>query len=47
MGLLAAETGRTSMWKGFDISPPAVAVANRLLDVSGHGDRVTLRSKMR
>ena len=36
MGLLAAETRPDIQLKGFDISPPAVAVANRLLCVSGH-----------
>jgi SAM-dependent methyltransferase len=41
MGLLAAETRTDIRVKGFDISPPATAVANRLLKVSGHGDRVT------
>jgi SAM-dependent methyltransferase len=41
MGLLAAETRADIQVKGFDISPPAVAVANRLLGVSGHGERVS------
>lgn len=40
MSLLAAETRPDIRVDGFDISPPAVAVANRLLGVSGHGDRV-------
>jgi 2-polyprenyl-3-methyl-5-hydroxy-6-metoxy-1,4-benzoquinol methylase len=40
MGLLAAETRPDIQLKGFDISPPAVAVSDRLLDVSGHRDRV-------
>jgi len=45
MGLLAAETRADIRVKGFDISPPATAVANRLLKVSGHGDRVTFEVK--
>jgi len=45
MGLLAAETRADIQVKGFDISPPAVAVANRLLGVSGHGHRVTFEVK--
>src|SRR6266404_9846873 len=36
MSLLAAETRPDIHLRGFDISPPAVAVANRLLQVSGH-----------
>ena len=45
MGLLAAETRPDIHVDGFDISPPAVAVANRLLDVSGHADRVHFEVK--
>jgi len=45
MGLLAAETRPDTHVEGFDISPPATAVANRLLAVSGHGDRVTFAVK--
>jgi SAM-dependent methyltransferase len=41
MGLLAAETRPDIRVAGFDISPPATAVANRLREVSGHRDRVT------
>jgi len=40
LSLLAAETRADLHLKGFDISPPAVAVANRLLGVSGHSHRV-------
>ena len=35
LGLLAAEERSDIRLEGIDISPPAVAVANRLLDVSG------------
>jgi len=45
MGLLAAETRHDIQVKGFDISPPAVAVANRLHSVSGHGRRVSFEVK--
>lgn len=45
MGLLAAETRADIRVRGFDISPPAVAVANRLLTVSGHGQRVNFEVK--
>ena len=45
MSLLAAETRPDVHLKGFDISPPAVAVANRLLEVSGHGHQVTFEVK--
>ena len=41
MGLLAAETRSDIQVTGFDISPPAVAVSNRLRGVSGLQDRVT------
>ena len=40
LGLLAAEERPDIRLEGIDISPPAVAVASRLLAVSGHGDRV-------
>jgi 2-polyprenyl-3-methyl-5-hydroxy-6-metoxy-1,4-benzoquinol methylase len=40
LGLLAAEERPDVRLEGIDISPPAVAVANRLLAVSGHHDRV-------
>jgi SAM-dependent methyltransferase len=45
MGLLAAETRPDIHVNGFDISPPAVAVANRLLAVSGHGQHVSFEVK--
>ncbi len=45
VSLLAAETRPDIQLKGVDISPPAVAVANRLLKVSGHGARVTFEVK--
>jgi cyclopropane fatty-acyl-phospholipid synthase-like methyltransferase len=45
MGLPAAETRPDIYVKGFDISPPATAVANRLLAVDGHGRRVTFEVK--
>lgn len=45
MGLLAAETRPDIHLRGFDISPPAVAVSDRLLDVSGHRDRVSFAVK--
>jgi 2-polyprenyl-3-methyl-5-hydroxy-6-metoxy-1,4-benzoquinol methylase len=45
MGLLAAETRLDIHVDGFDISPPAVAVANRLLDASGHVHRVNFEVK--
>jgi SAM-dependent methyltransferase len=45
MGLLAAESRADIQVKGFDISPPATAVANRLLAVSGHARRVTFEVK--
>ena len=40
LGLLAAEERPDIHVDGFDISPPAVAVAKRLLAVSGHSGRV-------
>ena len=45
LSLLAAETRPDIQVEGSDISPPAVAVANRLLGVSGHGHRVTFEVK--
>jgi 2-polyprenyl-3-methyl-5-hydroxy-6-metoxy-1,4-benzoquinol methylase len=45
LSLLAAETRPDIHLRGFDISPPAVAVANRLLGVSGHGHRATFEVK--
>lgn len=40
LSLLAAEERPDIRVEGVDISPPAIAVANRLLKVSGHTDRV-------
>jgi hypothetical protein len=40
LSLIAAEERRDIRVDGFDISPPAVAVSDRLLAVSGHADRV-------
>jgi 2-polyprenyl-3-methyl-5-hydroxy-6-metoxy-1,4-benzoquinol methylase len=40
LSLLAAEERPDIHIEGVDISPPAVAVANRLLAASGHADRV-------
>lgn len=45
MTLLAAETRPDLHLTGFDISTPAVAVANRLRDVSGHAGQVTFQVK--
>ena len=45
LGLLAAETRKDIQVDGFDISPPAVAVANKLRSVSGLGNRVTFEVK--
>jgi 2-polyprenyl-3-methyl-5-hydroxy-6-metoxy-1,4-benzoquinol methylase len=45
MSLLAAETRPDISADGFDISPPAVAIANRLLPSSGHGRRVNFAVK--
>jgi len=45
MSLLAAEARPDIQVTGFDISPPAVAVANRLLTVSGHAPQVTFEVK--
>lgn len=41
LSLLAAEERSDIRVEGVDISPPAVAVANRLLAVSGHAGRVS------
>jgi 2-polyprenyl-3-methyl-5-hydroxy-6-metoxy-1,4-benzoquinol methylase len=41
LSLLAAEERPDIRVTGLDISPPAVAVANRLLAASGHGERVS------
>jgi 2-polyprenyl-3-methyl-5-hydroxy-6-metoxy-1,4-benzoquinol methylase len=43
LSLLAAEERSDIQIEGVDISPPAVAVANRLLAVSGHAGRVRFR----
>src|ERR1700676_2283619 len=40
LSLLAAEERADLRLEGLDISPPAVAVAHRLLAASGHADRV-------
>lgn len=45
LGLLAAEDRPDIRLEGIDISPPAVAVANRLLAVSGHSARVKFEVK--
>jgi 2-polyprenyl-3-methyl-5-hydroxy-6-metoxy-1,4-benzoquinol methylase len=45
LSLLAAEARPDIHLEGFDISPPAVAVANRLLGVSGHDHRVKFEVK--
>jgi 2-polyprenyl-3-methyl-5-hydroxy-6-metoxy-1,4-benzoquinol methylase len=45
LSLLAAEERTDSRLEGLDISPPAVAVANRLLAVSGHASRVRFEVK--
>jgi len=45
MGLLAAETRPDIEVRGFDISPPAVAVSDRLLGISGHRHRVSFAVK--
>jgi 2-polyprenyl-3-methyl-5-hydroxy-6-metoxy-1,4-benzoquinol methylase len=41
LSLLAAEERSDIRVTGLDISPPAVAVARRLLEASGHADRVS------
>lgn len=45
MGLLAAETRPDIQLNGFDISSPAVAVSDRLLNASGHRGRVKFAVK--
>jgi hypothetical protein len=45
LSLLAAEERPDLQIEGSDISPPAIAVANRLLGVSGHGARVRFEVK--
>jgi SAM-dependent methyltransferase len=45
LSLLAAETRSDLTFEGSDISPPAIAVANRLLGVSGHGTRAKFEVK--
>jgi 2-polyprenyl-3-methyl-5-hydroxy-6-metoxy-1,4-benzoquinol methylase len=45
LGLLAAEERQDIHLEGSDISPPAIAVAKRLLAVSGHDKRVTFEVK--
>jgi 2-polyprenyl-3-methyl-5-hydroxy-6-metoxy-1,4-benzoquinol methylase len=45
LSLLAAEERPDLTIEGVDISPPAVAVANHLLAVSGHSDRVRFEVK--
>jgi len=45
LSLLAAEERPDLRIEGFDISPPAIAVANRLLAASGHGSRVSFAVK--
>lgn len=45
LSLLAAEERPDLHIEGVDISPPSVAVANRLLAVSGHTDRVKFSVK--
>jgi 2-polyprenyl-3-methyl-5-hydroxy-6-metoxy-1,4-benzoquinol methylase len=45
LSLLAAEERPDVQFEGSDISPPAIAVANRLLGVSGHSGRVRFAVK--
>lgn len=45
LSLLAAEERPDIAVEGVDISPPAIAVANRLLQVSGHSGRVKFDTK--
>lgn len=45
LSLLAAEERPDIQIDGWDISPPAIAVANRLLSVSGHAARVRFTVK--
>lgn len=45
LSLLAAEERQDIQVEGVDISPPAIAVADRLLTVSGHSGRVRFATK--
>ena len=45
LGLLAAEQRKDIQLHGIDISPPAIVIANKLLGVSGHSDRVKFEVK--
>jgi 2-polyprenyl-3-methyl-5-hydroxy-6-metoxy-1,4-benzoquinol methylase len=45
LSLLAAEERADIRLEGMDISPPAVAVANRILKASGHAERVRFMVK--
>ncbi len=45
LSLLAAEERPDIQVEGVDISPPAIAVADRLLNVSGHAGRVKFATK--
>src|SRR5579871_222508 len=45
LSLLAAEERPDLQFEGSDISPPAIAVANKLLGVSGHANRVRFEVK--
>jgi 2-polyprenyl-3-methyl-5-hydroxy-6-metoxy-1,4-benzoquinol methylase len=45
LSLLAAEERPDIQVEGTDISPPAIAVANRLLGASGHSGRVSFATK--
>ena len=45
LGLLAAEQRKDIKLHGIDISPPAIVIANKLLGVSGHADRVKFEVK--
>ena len=45
LSLLAAEERPDISVEGVDLSPPAIAVANRLLSVSGHAGRVRFQAR--
>jgi len=45
LSLLAAEERPDIRVEGLDISPPAIAIANRLLSVSGHASRVKFAAR--
>ncbi len=45
LGLLAAEYRPDIQVQGFDISPPAVAIARRLVQAAGHGGRAAFALK--